>query len=343
MRNVTSALWLTLAAALFAGCSANSQIPQASTIPAERTQAHEQIPGAASNVTPQGTPVPAPPTEPRPPGWLSPEVQGGQYEPLFYAVDKTDSKVLIYAQSSTSPRQIGMITSGVSNPWGLYVDKNGTLYVANQTGSVTVYPAGSLYPSATYTQNLDRPLYPIVDQYGDLFVGNAGTSGTVVEYLAGSTSTYRVLQTPGTEVDGMDFDQQGNLYVAYRNGFTGGSVEEFAPGSTQGQILGMTIRQPQGLIVDAEGNIDVSLSASQAVVQFRPGAKLRDGGVRLPAGSGNSSELALTATQDEAYISSEGGDVYLTSYPGRLTSIWAVRDEGLRSLEGIALNNGQTF
>ncbi|HEY1868654.1 MAG TPA: hypothetical protein VGG70_10200, partial [Candidatus Cybelea sp.] len=179
-----------------------------------------------------------------------------------------------------------MITSGVSNPWGLYVDKNGTLYVANQTGSVTVYPAGSLYPSATYTQNLDRPLYPIADQYGDLFVGNAGTSGTVVEYLAGSTSTYRVLQTPGTEVDGMDFDQQGNLYVAYRNGFTGGSVEEFAPGSTQGQILGMTIRQPQGLIVDAEGNIVVSLSAEKAVVLFRPGAQYRAGGVRLPAGSG---------------------------------------------------------
>ncbi|MGC2407064.1 MAG: hypothetical protein WA431_11710 [Candidatus Cybelea sp.] len=80
--------------------------------------------------------------------------------------------------------------------------------------------------------------------------------GTVVDYLSGSTNAYRVLQTSGAEADGVDFDSQGNLYVAYRTSDRKRhSIEEFAPGSTHGKVLGMTLNEPQGLIVDNRGNI----------------------------------------------------------------------------------------
>jgi hypothetical protein len=81
--------------------------------------------------------------------------------------------------------------------------------------------------------------------------------GTVVEYASGSTNAYKVLQTPGVEADGMDFDVRGNLYVAYRTNDRKrhGSIEEFASGSTQGKVLGRTLNEPQGLIVENSGNI----------------------------------------------------------------------------------------
>jgi hypothetical protein len=45
--------------------------------------------------------------------------------------------------------------------------------------------------------------------------------GKIVEYLAGSIDPYQILQTPGTEVDDIDFDTLANLYSAYRGGSGG--------------------------------------------------------------------------------------------------------------------------
>src|ERR1700722_15168492 len=104
------------------------------------------------------------------------------------------------------------------------------------------------------SHDVARPLYPIVDRYGDLFVSNADRyykgGGTVVEYGPGSTTPNEVLQTPGSEADGMDFARQGNLYVPDPPSAGTGSIAEFAPGSTQGTVLGMTRNQPQGVIVE---------------------------------------------------------------------------------------------
>lgn len=107
-------------------------------------------------------------------------------------------------------------------------------------------------------------MFPIVDSGGNLWVSNAN-NGTVVEYPKGSSRAFQVLQigaspAPAVEADGMDFDTQGNLYVAYRTSYCcpGGSIEEFTPGSTQGTILGMSLNEPQGVIVDKNGNIIVA-------------------------------------------------------------------------------------
>lgn len=320
------------AAVLFAGCSANGQVSPATVV---------------TNAMPQGTPLPAPPREPRPLGWLSPELRKAAKGPVLYAVDKADSEILIYPESGGEQAPIGMITSGISNPWGLCVDRNGNLYVANQgdgtNGTVTVYPRGSISPSLTYSQGLSRPLYPIVDHKGDLFVGNgAPQGGTIVEYLAGSTNAYQVLQTGGAEVDGMGFDSRGNLYAAFRNRLAT-SVMMFAPGTTEGQSLGMPLTEPQGLIVDKRGDIVVAESILESVIGFRPGTETPAFRANLPIQSGNASQLSMTEKEDQLFAATEGGFVYVRSYPGMKATTWTVVDQGFRSLEGIALSNGQVF
>jgi len=334
---------------LFAGCSGSMQSGQVPSIPGDGLQSHSLTGQVSLSPRPEATLLPPRPTGPRPAGWLSESFKNKTNGPLLYVSEEYASEILIYPENGYLSCPIGLITSGINIPYGLYVDKIGNLYVANQTGTVTVYPPGSVSPSATYSQDLGRPLYSIVDKFGDLFVGNGNAStdgGTVVEYQAGSTNASNVLQTAGSEVDGMDFDQQGNLYVAYRGGSGLGSVEEFAPNSTQGQILGMALNQPQGLIVDSSSNIVVATTASNTddVEVFPPGATSPKVTLKLPGGS-VPTQIAMTANQQVLYVTSyPNGYIYYVAYPIKKWSHWRLLDQTpYADNQGIALSNGQTF
>lgn len=345
MRPFIRTLWLGAAAALAAGCSAANQASQNPALPSSAGS------GASVSVpTADGSPAPLARKGPAGPGWLSPALRNGTSGPVMYTAQQNDDDVLIYPEAGTNQAPIGKITNGISQPWGLWVDKSGNLYVANSSGKVTVYAPGSVDPSATYTKDLYRPLYVIADQAGDVFAGNGNGNkgGTVVEFLPGSASAHQVLQTPGTEADGMDFDQQGNLYVAYRGGMKRGglgSVEKFAPGSTQGQVIGMKVHQPQGLIVDNEGNILVAETSSRwrAVALFRPGKTRPMLRLRLPQTS-DPTQIAITADESELFVGSfTDNSLYVTAYPLTKASTWTLLDKITGQLEGVALSNGQVF
>jgi hypothetical protein len=317
--------------------------------------------GARGTLEPTMTGGPAVQTlaEPKSARWLLPQVRPSQSGPLLYAASADKNEILIYPESGYNQAPIGKISRGIKSPLGLCFDSSGNLYVVNQgtrfgegyrAPTVTVYPSGSVRPAATYSQDLYRALYSIVDQYGDLFVSNGSfrhhSTATVVEYKPGSTSAYRVLKIAGNEADGMDFDQQGNLYVAYRPPFGSGhdSIEKFAPGSTHGQVLGMTLHQPQGLIVDSNGNIVIADTSQPtlSVVVFAPGKKRPDVRVKLPSGS-DPTEIAITQDETELFVGSfRNAMVYVTPYPLSETSTWTELDQ-VNDVQGIALSNGQVF
>jgi hypothetical protein len=275
---------------------------------------------------------------------------------LYVAVQETPGKIIIYPATGYNQPPIGTITSGLSAPHGLYVDQNDNLYAANTgNNTVTVYPQGSTKPSATYSADLDWPSYPIVDAYGDLFASNAD-GGTVVEYLAGSTTPHQVLQTAGAPYGGaygMDFDKNGNLYVAYRRCKQtaplcsgGGSIEEFELSRNRHKVLGMALEDPEGVIVDNKGNILV-LEAGRdksRVAVFPPGAKTPTLTLSVPSGVA-STQLAITENESQLFVCSwQASAVYVTGYPLKASSTWALLDsDPALPFEGIALSNGQTF
>ena len=100
----------------------------------------------------------------------------------LYMADEYDSQIDIFPSTGRNQPQVGTITAGVDLPYGIWFDRGTqSLYVANQSNNtVTVYPYGASQPSLTYSQDLNRPLFPMVDRSGDLFVSNAN-NGTVVE------------------------------------------------------------------------------------------------------------------------------------------------------------------
>ena len=93
----------------------------------------------------------------------------------------------------------------------------------------------------------------------------------------------------------------------------GGSIEEFAPGSTTGTILGMSLNQPQGLIVDKNGNISVvETGGTNRIDYFPTGTTTPSLTIPIPETPG---EMALTEYYSRVYLSAEGGDVYVLPYP----------------------------
>jgi len=313
--------------------------------PTVLSQGPAGISQAAHGPMPQASPLFVPSRRAKLPGWLSPEARQaatGIY--YIYVADYDAGEILIYPESGKLQSPIGMISSGISAPWGLYIDQD-NVYVANSgNNTVTVYTAGSTSPSATYSQDLSRPLYPIVDSRGDLFVSNAN-NGTVVEYPPGSTTASQVLQTPGNEADGMDFDPQGNLYVAYRNSssYGVGSIEEFAAGSSQGRSLGMALNQPQGVIVDNNNNIlAVETGGTNRIDVFPPGDKTPSLELHTP-NSDTPTQLAIFQNERELYLSAYSGTVYKTHYPLRPRSSLLTKDDAKTLIQGLAITNGQVF
>ncbi len=325
MHKLIFALWLG-AIALFCGCSSGQQ-----------TASPASLPGAL----PAHTPLPTFLKSTRP------SVAVPQPQPSVVYVTSGGS-VLIYPEAlNQSP--IGSISNGVSGPWGLWVDQNSNLYVANRDAhDVTEYAPGSVSPTATYSQGVGDALYPIVDQYGDVFVANgdqASGGGTITEFLAGSTSEYQILQTPGTEVDGMDFDVQGNLYVAYRTGAETGSIEEFAPGSTQGKVLGMTLNQPQGVFVDSDGDITVAQTGgTNNLLRFTAGQWTKPKVTTTVPQGGDPTQITATVAEHVIFAASfTNGSIYAIHNPIFKKLVLEEVGEGLDYDNGIALSNGQSF
>jgi streptogramin lyase len=317
------ALCVSIAGTMLAGCGG----PQA---PIESGTMFEARP------MPQATRLSVPEVAPEAAGWLPPAAKHG---PRIYVAN--GNQVLIFPEKGELQIPIGLITAGVNSAYGLFVDKDGNLYVANNGNStVTVYPPGATSPSQTYSQGLSYPLYPIVDSSGNLWVSG---NGTVIEYLKGSTSVHQVLQSPGSETDGMDFDREGNLYVAYRNSTViPGSIEEFSPGDAHGVSLGMTLNQPQGLIVDKNRNIlVVETGGTNRIDFFPPGDEIPTIVVPIP---NTPTQLAIRSDQSTLSVSSLAGIVYGTRYPfGTSPHPVYAKDEVSSLIQGVAISNGQSF
>ena len=242
-------------------------------------------------------------------------------QPLLYVASDYPDSVDIFPLTGPNQKQIGSITNGIRGPWALSVDHNNSLYVANTANeTVTVYPYGSSTASMTYSRGVHHPMYALADSAGHVFVSGVESGdhhrGHVVEFNAGS-SVPIANALLGSEVDGIALDAQGNLYAAYRHKATNNaSIAEFGSGLSNKRNLGMTIDQPQGLLVDNAGNIVVVESAADAIDVFPPGATTPS--LRLVFSTAHGANLAQLAMQDSEttlWVSSEGGAVYSMPYP----------------------------
>jgi DNA-binding beta-propeller fold protein YncE len=266
---------------------------------------------ARDQVEPQFVPTPSPPPVrrvPPGPGWLSPQAAAAKN--LIYVAD-SDS-VVIFPKGMRNAPPIGKITRGVTSAYGLYLDGDKNLYVANQAeNNVEVYAPGSTSPTFTYSDHLKRPLFAIADSRR-VFVGNADT-GDIVIYERGKNKAERILKSLGVEVDGLNFGTAGYLYAAYRAPGGAGGIEKFPPGGMgQGVDLGIQLNAPQGLVIDPlENMLAVETQGTNRVDLFLRGQTKPCETVGIPR---TPEQIALGDLYQVLYVSVLGTSVYTTTY-----------------------------
>jgi DNA-binding beta-propeller fold protein YncE len=344
------------AAVLLSACQSHGFAPQpdngwqSTFAPAQMVVQRSRALTAGQRVLPCDGATTTPFAGPRPPSVDTAQPKGvGTFSPRFgtaylYIADENNYQIDIFPLKGRNQPQVGTITTGIYSPYAIWFDRGTkSLYVANQANNtVTVYPYGSTQPSRTYSRGLDRPLYPMVDRHGELYVSNAN-NGTVVEYLAGSTKVHQILQTPGIEADGLALDKHENLYVAYRTCPSGaGSIEKFAPGSTQGDVIGMSLSDPQGVAVDSRGNIvvDETGTANNRLTRidvFPPGSKTASHLVPMPQGN-LPIELLLDCDENSLYVSGLYDLVFGAKYPIRGQTLF-VKDQVSAIIQGVTTTN----
>jgi sugar lactone lactonase YvrE len=272
---------------------------------------------------PSATVLRSPASGAKPRGWLDAKRATGS---LIYIA--AGNEVAIYRENDSRP--VGAITDGVAGAYGLFADAKGGLYVANTT-TITAYRPGTIHPWITYIDTAS-PLYVVADHSGRVYAANRG--GTVTEYPRQQTMPDVTIKTPGHEADGINFDDAGNLYVAYR-GRSVDSIEEFAPNSTDGRILGMHVSGPQGLQIDHSGNIIVVESGNGTVDIFPPGKNHPSKVVNVDIGA---TQIVLGGNQRNIYYSTyTNHNVYIGPYPPSAFSVKIA--SGLNYTQGMALSH----
>ncbi|MGC1380318.1 MAG: hypothetical protein WA814_04770 [Candidatus Baltobacteraceae bacterium] len=266
-------------------------------------------------------------------GWISP---AAKHEKLLYVTDYNASVVLIYKQGATGGGPIGEIVNGISSPQGEAVDKNGTLYVANQgNGTVTEYPAGSSSPSVTLSTDIVKPLDVSVDSKRIVYVID-NSSNEILEFKPGSTAPDATvsLTRPNVATNVKNDD----LYVSY-NASSAGHVARCKPLATTCSDLGISVGLAQGVAVDLHGNLLVGDVYGEVIDIYKPGQTSPF--TTIPVTNEQPSKLALDKKDATLYMADPANfavDLYNYATGVQESSFtFGSADE----LEGVALSPGQ--
>ena len=243
-------------------------------------------------------------------GWISASLPPH----LVYVADQGAQTIYIYPQFGRNQSPVGMITSGLVGPNGLFVDASDNLYACNfGGGTVTVYHKGKITPFRTLT-GAGSAIDVVVGLDGSVYVSDwdSGTNGRIVEYKPKHTSPSQTIDVNGAP-EGIALDQNNNLYVAYNDNSRGdGEVLEFAPGSTVGTNLGIHVGYVGGATIDSNQNLLV-------VDQNIPGVDVFPPGQTTPSeqitGFALAFDIALTASDERLWVTQPFTAVNEVLYP----------------------------
>jgi NHL repeat len=211
-------------------------------------------------------------------GALNPCVQNGaicsgtvrvDMRQILGVANSNANTVTLYANGQPTP--LATIQNSIASPQALIFDPAGSLFVANQTGSVSVYAAPYNQAPVAITNGVNRPQALALDTHGNLFVANGGGSNTVTVYA--SPYGGRPSQIISAGVDdpvSLALDASANLFVL--NGAANTVTEYAAPYTSTPTIISKGLNAPNSLALDSHGNLFVANlnSTPNSVVEYTP-------------------------------------------------------------------------
>ena len=311
MRNtallIQRAAAISILGALAAGCS-NAGVPSANSTSDYRSIANGH---GARSLQPQT----------KASGWMSPDAKKKKGKNLIYWGNYDNNTITIYSSKGVNGKEKGQITTGLSNPERLFVDKQLNVYATNiGNNTVTAYKPGATTPFLTISNGVNSPTGLTVDAAGTVYCANVGND-TITVYPKGETSPS--LTIPATSPEYLATDSQDNLYAS-----EGPGIIEYAPGSSTGTNLGLP-SYPGAVEVDKQGNLIVLYGAE---IEYFPKGSTQPS-KEIPVTEGNPFALSLSGNNKELYVSLEAGTPFViqnVAYPnGTSLSDKLTTDTGL--------------
>jgi hypothetical protein len=246
-------------------------------------------------------------------GTLSAAAKTGSH--VIYSGSYDTSTITIYPWKGTNPAPIGTISTGLSNPERLFVDKSLKLYATNiGNGSITVYKPGGTSPSLTITNGVSGPTGITVGADGTVYSANVNND-TVTEYPKGKKSPSLTVSLGNETPENLAVDGANNLYIQYDGGTLGSGVLEVPPGQTSGTDLNLTIGSAGALSVDTSGNVVILDTSAASIDVFAPGHTTPS---KTLAIGGFPFELSMSKAEKQVYVSNVVGSpwvIQMADYP----------------------------
>jgi hypothetical protein len=258
----------------------------------------------------------------------------------LYVANYYASTISVFSPGKKSPSRT--ISSGISYPNSLAIDKAGNLYVGNYgtpsgslTSSVSVYSRGSSQPSRTIVNGIFGPFAMAIDRSGKLYVANNG-GDTVTVYAPGSTSPVETITQGVRGPEALAFDSSRNLYIA---NFDSSTVTVYAPGKVKPmKTFERDLAGPASLAMDSAKNLYVANQQNKSITTY-PFLK-----PHYPR------QITEGLTKPIAIISS-AGDLYVLDYAKKSLSAYdeqtlarvAVRRDGIQCPSGMTLSTSGTL
>ena len=162
---------------------------------------------------------------------------------------------------------VSTLQSGFDDPFGLAVDADGYLYVANTDDNTVSKVTSEGIVTTFVSSGLSAPFGLAFDTAGNLYIANAGNNTVSVVSPAGVvTSTIHGFSGPA----GLAFDSAGNLYVANS---TAGTVSMVSPMGVVSTFASGFV-EPYGVAVDSAGNVYVADADDESVSKVTPTGKV---------------------------------------------------------------------
>lgn len=247
-------------------------------------------------------------------GWLSAAATAGSH--VIYSGNYDDSTITIYPSKGINPPPIGTISTGLTNPERLFVDKSLKLYASDEGSptSIVVYKPGKTSPSLSITDGVDYPTGVTVGADGTVYSANTGNE-TVTEYPKGKTAPSLTVSLDNETPENLAVDGSDNLYIQYFGGTLGSGVIEVPPGQTSGTDLNLVIGSASALSVDEAGNIVIIDQGDSSLDVFPPGQTSPSKTLAL---GGYPFEMSMNKAEKQVFVSNDLGtpfEIQVVDYP----------------------------
>jgi hypothetical protein len=191
-------------------------------------------------------------------GWMSPAAMKGG---VLYGASYDGGFINLYSVKGNDQQPIGKLTSGLTSPQGVIVDKHHNLWVANTNAfNVVAFKRGATTPFRTLSDPNYYPISIAVDGNGTVYAANAesttGPPGNVTVWKKGHTKPTATLTYANFQIVlGIGVDASNNVYVTYVPKSGPPQMLEFPAGSQTGQPVAIADATIGDMTFDSSANL----------------------------------------------------------------------------------------